>query len=54
MTGDRVGAVLTCFVLAEIAAARQWFVGEARVTLITALSVLSIWTARQCAPRWTT
>jgi hypothetical protein len=42
MTGDRVGAALTCFVLAEIVAAKQWFFGEARVTLITALSVLSM------------
>lgn len=41
MTGDRVGAVLTCLVLAEIAAARQWFFGEARVTLITALVIAS-------------
>ena len=42
MSGDRVGAVLTCCVLAEIAAAKQWFLGTARVTLITALSVLTM------------
>jgi len=42
MSGDRVGAVLTCCVLAEIAAAKQWFPGTARVTLITALSVLTM------------
>jgi len=37
MSGDRVGAVLTCCVLAEIAAAKQWFLGTARATLINGL-----------------
>ncbi len=41
-SADRAGAVLACCVLAEIAAARQWFFGEVRVTLITALSVLTM------------
>lgn len=41
-SGERVGAVLACCVLVEIAAAKQWFFGEARVTLITALSVLTM------------
>lgn len=47
--GGRAGAVVACCVLAEIAAARQWFLGAARVTLITALSALTmailIWSA---------
>src|SRR6185437_14782644 len=41
-SGDRVGAVLTCCVLAETAAAKQWVFGTARVTLITALSMLAV------------
>jgi hypothetical protein len=41
-SGDRVGAFLTCCVLAETAAAKQWFFGAARVTLITALSMLTV------------
>jgi hypothetical protein len=41
-SADRVGAVLACCVFAEIAAAKQWLFGAARVTLITALSVLTM------------
>jgi hypothetical protein len=50
-SGDSVGAVLACCVLAEIAAAKQWFFGQARATLITAISALTmvilIWGAVQ-------
>jgi hypothetical protein len=41
-SGERVGAVLACCVLLEIAAAKQWLFGEVRVTLITTLSVLTM------------
>lgn len=41
-SGERVGAVLACCVLLEIAAAKGWLFREVRVTLITTLSVLTI------------
>ena len=41
-TGEEIAGVLGCCVLVEVAAARGWLFGSIRVTLITALSALSI------------
>jgi hypothetical protein len=41
-SGERVGAVLAGCALAEIAAAKEWLFPEARITLITAISVLTM------------
>jgi hypothetical protein len=40
--GARVGAVLAGCALVEIAAAKEWLFPQARITLITAISVLTI------------